>query len=223
MAIFECPECKNSVSDKASFCPSFGFPLEKQKLYRIWLSYADSENRELVKLIQDIRGIDFIEAQNLLQQTPFTLINDISKDVANKYCNDIINLGAVAEVLEQSENINSNKKYYSLKVLSGDILNRELVKFISEIRGTSFVEARDLLEKAPFIVANNMGIEIAKNYCDRIINLGGIAEIIEQEEYDSSLNLSLKGSTNTNSQTSMSSFWQIVLAILIAVILIAFE
>ena len=27
MTIINCPECKNGVSDKASFCPSCGYPL----------------------------------------------------------------------------------------------------------------------------------------------------------------------------------------------------
>lgn len=186
MAIVQCPECEKSVSDQAKVCPNCGYPLEKGKIYRIWLTSADSENEELVKLIQSIKGVDYTEAQKFIKTLPQTLQTNLSEDVAKKYCNEIMELGGFAEVLEDSVALR-DKKYYSIRVISGSTNNQRLVKFISLTKGISFMEAKDLLNKSPFIFANNLCREVADNYCYRIISMGGFAEIIEQDKYDNLL------------------------------------
>ena len=88
MALIKCPECGQSVSDKATACIHCGFPLDKintdiiSKTYSVFLRYTNNPYI-LIKLLVDTFGIETNEAQKFNKVTGDAIFSGLSKENAD--------------------------------------------------------------------------------------------------------------------------------------------
>lgn len=96
MAIVSCPECNNSISEKAIMCPHCGYKIKKGK------------NRSLIAVIIGISFILLLGAviviknlNNIPSELELTLdmdMEDVHKKLGNKYSEDVDKYGHTVEV-----------------------------------------------------------------------------------------------------------------------------
>lgn len=117
MALMNCPECNETVSEYASSCPHCGYPINKdktkpvQELVDLVLnSITDNQNDKLktIKTIREIKGIGLAEAVQFTKTIPSTILSGINICDAQKIQKVFSRLGCKtsiksAEIIDQTE------------------------------------------------------------------------------------------------------------------------
>lgn len=121
MSIIKCCECGHDVSTLAESCPHCGCPVSisssrsissdddqenKVKKYDVVLNQVGSDRLKIVRFIREVNSIDLEASFNLVENLPSTIIQGVSKDIANAAISKLEEIGGIAEAVESK---NTNK------------------------------------------------------------------------------------------------------------------
>lgn len=115
MALIKCPECGGNVSDKAAACIHCGCPLtntentNQASNYNVILLSYGKNRLETIRIIRELTGLLLKPAMKLADNTPSTVVTELSKQEAERIQRNFQNVGATAEI-----ELSSNRKERSL-------------------------------------------------------------------------------------------------------------
>ena len=78
-------------------------------LYTVVLNYAGDKKLQCIKEIREITGFGLAETSQLVERAPNTIKICDTRDEAEHIVNRLLSIGAIAEILEDSENIEQNE------------------------------------------------------------------------------------------------------------------
>lgn len=134
MALIKCPECGGNVSDKAPACIHCGYPLQNVKpitiedKFNVVLINSGKYGVSLLKQVQALTGLSLASAKELIDYAPNTIVENISKQEAERVKEDLQKMGATIEIEASSirkerplscprcgsQNVTTGKRGYSI-------------------------------------------------------------------------------------------------------------
>ena len=100
MALIECPECKNQISDKAVSCPHCGFPISNDILnsYSVILDICGINRAQVVHHLMRIQNIKMSDAYNIINNTPYVIFKNTTNEKANEIKKTLEEVGAKVSI-----------------------------------------------------------------------------------------------------------------------------
>lgn len=112
MALIKCPECGNSVSDKAAQCIHCGYPLNESTLnnkqYCIILLETRQSKSEIVQYLMNNFGMTLSDGVEIFNNLPYMIIKEATFDESKEISDKITSLGGVVQVKEYDPFIDGN-------------------------------------------------------------------------------------------------------------------
>ena len=88
MALINCPECNNQVSDKAKSCPHCGFPISdiqtkqnsNEKYNIVFISYSSNNNNKIktIGYLRNIHHKSLKETVDIEKQSPYVIFKGVN-------------------------------------------------------------------------------------------------------------------------------------------------
>lgn len=104
MSLIKCPECNGTVSDKASSCPHCGCPIspgiinENKCSYTVIMDSCGVNRAQAVHKLIEIKSIGMAEAHNIINNTPYVIVKNVSEDEANEIKKSFERIGSIITV-----------------------------------------------------------------------------------------------------------------------------
>lgn len=129
MALINCPECNQQISDKAAFCPRCGFPVaeiskntgtnDEHNSYNVILQSALGNQIKVIKGLRNMFPLGLVEAKNTVDNAPCIIKRDISLDEANKIKHELVLCGAKVAITpyDEKQDEASLLKMYTINAL----------------------------------------------------------------------------------------------------------
>lgn len=116
MALIKCPECGNTISDKANICIHCGFPMDGNKTcsgntFNVVLLETGNVKPKIAKFIKDYSGYSPSEVFPMVSNLPYLIYKNISFDEAEKIKNSIIALGGKANIEEYNKERDTDRTH----------------------------------------------------------------------------------------------------------------
>ena len=132
MALINCPECNNMISEKAKACPHCGYPVDtivqdiednvtlnenenintSTCLYKLILLESGSNLHECIFYLSDTKNIHWKDAMDIIKQSinrPQVVLQDLNYMNANFYKKKFESIGATVRVLPDYESVDDIK------------------------------------------------------------------------------------------------------------------
>lgn len=119
MALINCPECGNNISESAPFCIHCGFQLDKEALEQahtvpinvnVVLTHSGGNKITVIKYIRELTNLSLKESKEMVDFPPSTLKSGVSLEEAKSIVKQFESIGAKLEI---SSNTNcQTRKYY---------------------------------------------------------------------------------------------------------------
>lgn len=102
MALIKCPECGNMISTMAKVCIHCGCPIEElneseNMKYNVILYESGLSRLDIMLYLEKELKYNTITSSNVCNNLPYMIIKNISRDSADKICQDINAIGGVAK------------------------------------------------------------------------------------------------------------------------------
>lgn len=119
MALINCPECNKEISDKASFCPHCGYPLNNKDdialtnnncTYNVILqNYNGNKIEKMKSLREQVLHCDLQTVSKIMNNLPAIIKKNISLLEANKLNKTLIDLGMISIIVPFDNNQNDSQ------------------------------------------------------------------------------------------------------------------
>ena len=112
LSLINCPECGREISSKAISCPHCGYPISNlgnnSKSYTVILNACGLNRAQVVHYLMETQDINMSNAYNIINNTPYIISKNISKEKANELKQIFEMVGATITIKDYDTNDDLN-------------------------------------------------------------------------------------------------------------------